>query len=150
MGDANAVEPVVLYKYLPAKRAVKALPDKENGALRATQPAALNDPFECGTRCSAIYPSDDKEFSAMLEAVNSIVLEPRIALHDVHRSRRQFGTQVWNELLRKQLSVRFGVVSFGRSVLHPLLWAHYADSGKGVVIGYRVSVLKEIIKGMNG
>ena len=52
----------------------------------------------------------------MLEAIHSIVLEPRITLHDVHRSRRQFGTQVWNELLRKQLSVRFGVVSFGRSL----------------------------------
>ena len=137
--DANAMEPAVLYKYLTAERAVKALPDNGNGSLRATQPAALNDPLECATRCSAVYSSDDKIVNVMVEALNSIVPGHRLTIREVHLSRRQLGTQAWNELCRKQLSLRFGVVSFARSALHPLLWAHYADSGTGVVIGYRVS-----------
>ena len=146
--DANAMEPAVLYKYLAAERAVKALPDNGNGSLRATQPAALNDPLECATRCSAVYPNDVKEVSVMVEALNSIVPEHPITLREVHLSRRQLGTQAWNELFRKQLSLRFGVVSLAKSAFHPLLWAHYADSGTGVVIGYHVSLLKTVIKGL--
>ncbi len=145
--DVKATEPAVLYKYLTAERAVKALPENGNGALRATPPAALNDPLECATRCSAVYPSDDREVSVMIEALNSIVPEHGLTSSEVQLSRRQLGTQAWNELLRKQLSLRFGVVSFSESALHPLLWAHYADSSAGVVIGYRVSTLKEIIRG---
>ena len=51
----------MLYKYLPADRAIGVLPENGNGALRATQPAALNDPLECATLSIAIYPSEDKE-----------------------------------------------------------------------------------------
>ena len=143
----NTAEPAVLYKYICADRAVEVLPENGNGALRATQPAALNDPLECATRCSAVYPSDDEEVREIVGALNRIVPEHPLKNSDVQLARRQLGTQAWNELFRKQLSLRFGVVSFSSSVLHPLLWAHYADSGAGVVIGYRVSVLKTITTG---
>lgn len=145
--DDNPPEPTVLYKYIPADRAMGALPDNGNGALRATQPAALNDPLECATLCAAVYPSEDNEVREMVEALNWVVPEHSLKKSDVQLSRRQFGTQAWNELFRKQLSLRFGVVSFSKSALHPLLWAHYADSGTGVVIGYRVSELKKITTG---
>jgi len=39
--------PEYLYKYVSAKRALSCLPEVGDGSLRATQPAALNDPFEC-------------------------------------------------------------------------------------------------------
>lgn len=143
----STAEPAVLYKYICADRAVEVLPQNGNGALRATQPAALNDPLECATRCSAVYPSDDEEVREIVGALNWIVPEHPLKNSDVQLARRQLGTQAWNELFRKQLSLRFGVVSFSSSVLHPLLWAHYADSGAGVVIGYRVSVLKTITTG---
>ena len=143
----NTTEPTVLYKYIPSDRAVEVLPENGNGALRATQPAALNDPLECATRCAAVYPSEDKEVHEMVETLNWIVPEHSLKNSDVQLLRRQLGTQAWNELLRKQLSLRFGVVSFSSSALHPLLWAHYADSGAGVVIGYRVSELKTITTG---
>ena len=91
--DTNAAEPAVLYKYLPAARAVKTLPENGNGALRATQPATLNDPLECATRCSAVYPSDDKEVRVMVEALNSIVPKHGLRSNEVQLSRRQLGTQ---------------------------------------------------------
>ena len=84
----------------------------------------------------------------MVGALNSIVPEHPLMLREMYHSRQQLGTQAWNELLRKQLSLRFGVVAFARSALHPLLWAHYADSGAGVAIGYSVSVLKTVITGL--
>ena len=91
--DANAMEPAVLYKYLAAERAVKALPDNGNGALRATQPASLNDPLECATRCSAVSPNDVKEVSVMVEALNSIVPEHLLTIREVHLARRRPRTQ---------------------------------------------------------
>ena len=39
--------PSLLYKYVTAERALACLPEVGDGALRATQPTALNDPFEC-------------------------------------------------------------------------------------------------------
>ena len=143
----STAEPTVLYKYLPADRALEVLPENGNGALRATQPAALNDPLECATRCIAVYPNEDEEVREIVGALNWIVPEHSLKNSDIQLSRRQFGTQAWNELFRKQLSLRFGVVSFSSSALHPLLWAHYADSGAGIVIGYRVSVLETIVTG---
>ena len=145
--SSNTVEPPVMYKYLSADRAVEVLPENGNGALRATQPASLNDPLECATRCSAVYPTEDQEIREMLEVLNWIVPEHPLTTSDVQLSRRQLGSQAWNDLLRKRLSIRFGVVAFSSSALHPLLWAHYADSGAGVVIGYRVSILREATSG---
>ena len=142
----DPVEPTVLYKYVCANRAVKVLPENGNGALRVTQPAALNDPLECATCCHAVYPSEE-EVREIVETLNLIVPEHSLENSDVQLARQQLGTQAWNELFRKQLSHRLGVVSFSSSALHPLLWAHYADSGAGVVIGYRVSVLKTITTG---
>ena len=37
----------LLYKYVSAERALTCLPEIGDGTLRATQPSALNDPFEC-------------------------------------------------------------------------------------------------------
>ena len=140
-------EPTVLYKYMSADRALRVLPENGNGALRATQPGALNDPLECATICGAAYSSEDEEVQEIVETLNWIMPEHQVTKSNVQLTRRQLGTQAWNELFRKQLSRRFGVVSFSSSPLYPLLWAHYADSGKGVVVGYRTEELKKIVAG---
>ena len=139
--------PKVLYKYLPADRALGVLPEDGNGALRATQPAALNDPLECATICSAIYPSTEEEIQDILRSLNFIAPKHPVTDSDVQRSLQQLGTQAWNDLFRNQLSRRLGVISFSSSHLHPLLWAHYADSGAGIVIGYRTSILENVVTG---
>ena len=45
----------ILYKYVTGKRALHCIPEVGDGTLRATQPAALNDPFECAVR--TLYPT---------------------------------------------------------------------------------------------
>ena len=145
--NPNTAEPTVVYKYLTATRALEVLPEGGNGALRTTQPASLNDPLECATRCSAVYPTEALEVHEMLEALNWAVPEHPLTKSDIQLARRQLGSQAWNDLFRKQLSLRFGVVAFSSSAFHPLLWAHYADSGTGVVIGYRASVLEGMTTG---
>lgn len=140
-------EPLVLYKYMSGNRALAVLPENGNGTLRATQPASLNDPLECATICAAVYPNKNEEAHEMVRALNSIVPEHPVDAGAVQTSLRQLGSQAWNDLFRKQLSRRVGVVSFGSSALHPLMWAHYADSGAGVVVGYRLSTLRTIARG---
>ena len=83
----------------------------------------------------------------MVKTLSWIVPEHSLRKSEVQLARRQLGTQAWNELFKKQLSRRLGVVSFSLSPLHPLLWAHYADSGAGFVVGYDVSVLKTLVNG---
>ncbi len=58
--------PEILYKFLPAERAFDALPELSDGTLRATQPNALNDPFECATLCEeAIFPGRGQEWISL-------------------------------------------------------------------------------------
>ena len=49
----------LLFKYVPAARAMTCLPEVGDGALRATQPAAMNDPFEC--TISKIFVESDQD-----------------------------------------------------------------------------------------
>jgi len=146
--DHDREKPTVLYKYLPTKIALKALPEGGgNGTLRATQPEALNDPLECATRSKAIYATSKSEWTEMVRVLNSITPRKPLSAEDVEYLQQQLGSQAWNELFRRQLSQRFGVVSFSKLFNHPLLWAHYAESGAGVVIGYNVSELQKIATG---
>ena len=45
----------LLYKYVSAERALTCLPEIGDGTLRATQPSALNDPFESVTAAIGIH-----------------------------------------------------------------------------------------------
>ena len=45
--ESGKSEGALLFKYVSADPALTCLPEIGDGALRATQPAALNDPFEC-------------------------------------------------------------------------------------------------------
>ena len=63
----------VLYKYVTAERILTCPPSVGNRTLRATQPAALNDPFECATR--PVFVINDTEdanerFAEVLSSIN--------------------------------------------------------------------------------
>ena len=140
-------DPTVLYKYLSVERALGSLPEIGDGALRVTQPVALNDPLECATKRKTKYSDDDdeeEEDQKILKVLNFIAPEHPLEINDVKTARDRLGSQAWNELFRRQLSRRIGVVSFSKLNDHPLMWAHYADSGAGVVIGYHVSALRKV------
>ena len=57
-----------LYKYVSAERALTCLPEVGDGALRATQPAALNDPFECAV-IKTFVESDERDGNRELARV---------------------------------------------------------------------------------
>ncbi|MYC32461.1 MAG: DUF2971 domain-containing protein [Chloroflexi bacterium] len=136
----------VLYKYVNADRALTCLPDVGDGALRATQPQALNDPFEClvlpGTRRVSEAPSD--EIAALLSSLNGTT---PVSSDAVEKARRERGSLFLRDLLVEQLSQRYGIVSFTSNPLHPLMWAHYGNYGSGFAIGYDKAVIEQICHG---
>ena len=139
-------EPKVLYKYMSAERALEVLAEDGNGTLRATQPASMNDPLECASQFMTDYSGEADEANKTIENLRLIFPTARINEKDVKSALHRRGSEAWSHLVRGLLSQRFGIVSFSASPIHPLLWAHYADSGYGVAVGYDASFLKEIPK----
>ena len=130
----------ILYKYVSAERALTCIPEVGDGALRATQPASLNDPFECAvtTPYAMDEPRANRELAKALTEINP---NSPVTEDDVRRARREHGSLFVRQLLAEQASTRFGIVSFSPYPYHPLMWSHYTVDGSGFAIGYDSPVM---------
>ena len=136
----------VLYKYVNAERVLTCLPEVGDGTLRATQPAAMNDAFECGVALGVARQdqrAENEEIAAVLSSLNGAT---PVSEDDVRRARCEYGSLFLRELLVGQLSQRYGIVSFSSNPRHLLMWAHYTGDGSGFVIGYQADTLRSIGK----
>ncbi|WP_424831256.1 DUF2971 domain-containing protein [Ruegeria sp.] len=142
MDQAEISDETLIYKYVPAKRAMSCLPEIGDGALRATQPSAMNDPFECSF--SKVFKEKDKQEGNMrfAEVLTQIQPDSPIVADDIEAARQKYGSLYIGELYRQQLSTRFGIISFSTDPFHPLLWAHYTLDGSGFAIGYKAAEIK--------
>ena len=135
----------ILYKYVNADRVEACLPQVGDGTLRATQPGALNDPFECvvipGSRRVADASND--EIAILLTSINGTT---PVKPEDVEEAKGKYGSLYLRELLANQLSQRFGIVSFASDPRYPLMWAHYTGDGSGFVIGYDKSEISKLTR----
>ena len=134
----------ILYKYVTAERVLTCLPEVGDGTLRATQPSALNDPFECSVTNDFVdedEPKRNREFARVLTSINE---SSPVTEEKVRAARVQYGSLYLRELLARQLSTRFGIVSFCQDPRHPLMWSHYTTDGSGFVIGYDAQQLKKL------
>ena len=125
-----------LYKYMEANRAQICLPAVGDGTLRATQPAALNDPFECFVNERFVEPVQPDEIGWLCRALTEINVNSPVTEEQVHYARDKYGSLYYKQLLAQQLSTRFGIVSFATDPLNTLMWSHYAQYGSGFVVGY--------------
>ena len=126
----------LLYKYVSAEQALICLPDIGDGTLRATPPAALNDPFECAVMKPFVDRNEIEGNRRLSEVLTSINRTTPVSEADVKKARDDYGSLYLRELLSRQLSQRFGIVSFATNPRHPLMWSHYTADGSGFVIGY--------------
>ena len=133
-----------LYKYVSSKRVLTCLPEVGDGTLRATQPSALNDPFECATTKKFVEKDSaagNRQLSAVLTNIHD---STPVTEADVLVARERFGSLYMRELTSRQLSRRFGVIAFASSPYHPLMWSHYTVDGSGFVIAYDVGELRRL------
>ncbi|MCL7931633.1 DUF2971 domain-containing protein [Halomonas llamarensis] len=96
---------MILYKYVSHDVGMKIL---EGNSIGFTKPKYFNDPFES----EAAFPPSD-------------------SANPIDRMLRQTA----NVGLRGVLKDSYGVLSLTRQSLNPLMWAHYANQHKGMVIG---------------
>ena len=134
----------ILYKYVTITRALTCIPEVGDGTLRATQPAALNDPFECAVRTSYVFKDKVEENRELAKVLTNINDSKPVSEEDVSRSRRKYGSMFTRELFTQQVSTRFGIVSFTTLPYHPLMWSHYTTDGSGFVIGYDFEELSKL------
>ena len=134
----------VLYKYVTHERALTCIPEVGDGTLRATQPAALNDPFECAVATDYCIPDQWEENRQLADILTQVNESKPVTAKDVHRAREKYGSLFTRQLLAEQVSTRFGIVSFATDPTHPLLWSHYTTDGSGFAIGYDVGDLRKV------
>ena len=135
----------LLYKYVSAKRVLTCLPEIGDGTLRATQPSALNDPFECAVTKTFVERDEkggNKRLSSVLTGIHST---SPVSEADIVDAKHEYGSLYMRELLSRQLSQRFGVISFASDPRHPLMWSHYTLDGSGFAVGYDAEQLRMLV-----
>ena len=140
--DQFSQPPQVLYKYIPARRLDRALPDEKPCSFRATPPNELNDINEINYKTAFVDDEGNRENINREYALILTELFPTspVSVDDVERYRQRHPLGYGAELTCDQLSKRYGVTSFSTRKNDVKMWSHYADNCSGVVIGYNVDL----------
>ena len=133
----------------PPTGPLTCIPEVGDGTLRATQPAALNDPFECAVAVAYVIPDESEENRRLAEALTQINESTPVTEEHVQNARQRYGSLFTRQLFAEQVSTKFGIVSFAADPQHPLMWAHYTTDGSGFAIGYDKSAIAKLA-GANG
>ena len=134
----------ILYKYVTPRRSLTCIPEVGDGTLRATQPAALNDPFECAVTTIYSFHDEAEENRQLAEGLTGINKSKRVSEERVRCARGNYGSLFTRQLFTEQVSTRFGIVSLTTNPCHPLMWSHYTTDGSGFVIGYDFQELNKL------
>jgi hypothetical protein len=118
---SSLTTPSVLYNYCPSNHALEIL---KNLQIKITPPADFNDPFEVnpcipGVTKTAPHPDLPNPSPQQLEYIEKL---PRNIRATASETVAAFCTSVAKD--------------------DPLLWAHYADSHRGVAIGFNSAALE--------
>ena len=135
-----------LYKYVTAERVLTCLPNRGDGTLRATQLSALNDPLECAVGVSFVGSDESADNKQLADLLTSLHGTAPVRETEVAQAKNKYGSLYLRELLTRQLSQRFGIVSLTTNYRHPLMWSHYTLDGSGFVIGYNRDQLGKLTR----
>ena len=165
---------VILYKYLSPKLSGfskdnqgKDLPGFfPNFIVSFTAPNAFNDPFECQPNLKVIE-SDYIRYLGSREAYENEKERLRRNGYkankvSVKKSLRSSKANIRNnknlrERINEELNIKWEkyrnnvrILSLSKEYDNPLMWAHYADSHKGFVIGIKSEFFSILEKGIGG
>jgi hypothetical protein len=139
-----------LFKYVSRKR-IDILTE---GIIRFTQPSAFNDPFEalpsfkCLVEGGLLNKLLDRYFTPFESTNKGIIEDGKIlSLQEVKRFKRQLALknkteeiQIMRDFVQGMknnlLDIKFGMLSLSRNPNSLLMWAHYSDDHKGMLIEF--------------
>jgi hypothetical protein len=148
---------MILYRYMRAEHALLSL---RGGYLRAASVLSFNDPFEAsyerdyGPDVVAAFLSRLRSDPVFRELVNKECMEnlgrpldasmiealPHEKLEMVSRVVSAEHANSPAESLKRHIDKWFAIICFSEVRSDELMWAHYADSHMGVVLGFNVPV----------
>ncbi len=112
--------PLRLYRYVDSATAWECL---KEGTLAFTPPARFNDPFDTNPALDLVL--NDQQLRALAaEGPPGTTLNLRSIEPAMRKNRREF------------METLMGVACFSSKANDPLLWAHYGDRHRGVMIGF--------------
>ena len=117
----------ILYKYISAARFEELWRNEE---IRFTQLNQLNDPYEN----RVLDPNVDLNMANFSQFITD-----NNWLNNAFLSGDLYTIQNHYKKIQMEIDNRFGILSLSRNPLNLLMWSHYADAHKGVVIGIDVS-----------
>jgi len=117
----------IVYKYLHPDR-VDVL---ESGAIRFTQLNALNDPFEGYPCCSDYQPGAQKDIDKRMKQYMGT------AVAQLFRAAIPLTPDYIANKIQRMLSDSFAFLSLSKKKNSLVMWAHYAESHQGFVLGFK-------------
>ena len=99
---------------------------------------------KCAVTTRYVFPDEAEENRELAKALTRINESKPVTGEEVRRARREYGSLFTRQLFTKQVSARFGIVSFTTHPSHPLMWSHYTTDGSGFVIGYNAADLSKL------
>ena len=117
--------PPILYKYMSFESAEKVL---MSNLIKVTPPNEFNDPFDI---LPGGYSGDTKKAAESYCTTNPEKFENKL-------KNRKFTE------LQNKFSKDFGIISLSENKNNILMWSHYADNHKGVVIGFKTEKFDKI------
>jgi hypothetical protein len=133
----------MLYKYLPSAR-VDVL---KNLKIRFSPFESLNDPFEA----LPLFDSKDRQYiiDEMVNAFESGLLKDKnhddnykdfifkvVKVFRQNLEDNQLSPKVFGHEMMKKIEEQIGILSLSRTESSLLMWSHYAENGKGFVLGF--------------
>lgn len=127
--------PLRLYKFLSSNSKYFALAMHElflHSRIRLSSRLDFNDPFD--TKFGLDFPESDEVLTRCVEGITG-----RTHTEDYLARINNDLTIARNDLSKNTSAAldKMGIYSLAESVRHPLMWAHYADSHRGVAIIFR-------------
>ncbi len=137
-------QPTKLYKYLNPARLNDALRENGTSTLRLSPTSVLNDPFE-------VMPGLDEFVSEARMA--KVVSKMQAAFPEDAPTDSMYRKELQLRRFRREFVARhralfdsmLGFVSLSAKPISTLMWAHYADSFKGFVVGYDFDAIEALV-----
>ena len=130
-GDADIKH---LYKFLPANG--YTIVNLAQQQLHFSYPRELNDPFDCASRI--IYPETKQDWEKWLDEL-SLSPKKRLGQERYLASIKYDGNKFSRERYQEDIN-SFIVLALSEINDHILLWSHYAQSHKGICLGFATRI----------
>jgi hypothetical protein len=130
----NGELPSVLYKYTTIDTCLKIL---ESGRIKFSNPKDFNDPFDCQITIDTENTDEELDLDVTKLVEKGKLLEIQKEEYRKKLQNPEFRFDLINKIINKSINV-LGVSCFSKNKDNLLMWAHYADKHRGVVLKFEL------------